>query len=181
MIKLNLGSHNKRVEGYKNVDIQPLENVDIVHDLTDFPYPFKQNSVDEILSQEFLEHISFRIVFKVLREWHRILKPGGKVFVQVPDIEAMCRMIDLQCNCVPRKASNYADYKADPNCFECEGKALIHPERWKTAFTGAQKHKWDAHLNHFVPEELINLFYNVGFIDVKRKPNIYKIVLEVTK
>jgi len=180
-MKLNLGSHNKKLEGFKNVDVQPLPNVDVVHDLTKFPYPFDYESVDEIIMQEFLEHVSFRHTIPILVECYRILKLGGKLTIQVPDIDAMCRMVDLQCPCVPRKAESYDGYKADPGCFQCGGKALIHPERWHVAFTGAQKHAWDAHLNHFTPTIMENCLERAGFIDFQRKPNIYKLIYEATK
>jgi len=41
MLKLNLGSHNKIMEGFVNVDCLDLEKVDVVHDLTETPYPFE--------------------------------------------------------------------------------------------------------------------------------------------
>lgn len=42
---------------YIGVDQVQLEGVDIVHDLTQFPYPFEDNSVDEIVSNHFVEHL----------------------------------------------------------------------------------------------------------------------------
>lgn len=180
-MRLNLGSHNKRFEGFTNVDIQPLEGVDIIHDLTQFPWPFETGSIDKILAQEFLEHLEVRFALPVLVECRRILKPGGDLNIQVPDIEAMCRMINRQCVCVPRKAARYEDYKSDPNCFNCSGKGLIHPERWHVAFTGAQKHPWDIHRNHFTPAYLESLLSKAGFVDLKRTPNIYKLVYLVKK
>ena len=91
MTKLNLGSHNKRMKGYTNVDALPLENVDVVHNLTDYPYPFEDNSIDEILMTEVLEHISWRDTVNVLRECKRILK--GK---ETPTPHPMVRMANLK-------------------------------------------------------------------------------------
>lgn len=182
MIKLNIGSHSKRVEGYVNVDALDLPNVDIIHNVTKFPWPFAEdNTVDEILMQEFLEHVEFRMAVPILRECWRILKPGGVLHVQVPDIEAMCRMIDAQCVCVPRKAAKYEDYKPDPNCFNCGGKALIHPERWHVAFTGAQKHEYDLHRNQFTEDYLGACLEAGRFKQYVREPNIYKLIIKATK
>lgn len=180
-IKLNLGSHKKKIDGYQNVDIQNLPGVDVVHDLTAMPYPFRPESVTSIIMQEFLEHVEVRHALPILRECYRILKPGGQIHIQVPDIEAMCRMIDEQCQCVPRKAEKYEDYKADPKCWNCGGKAKIHPERWHVAFTGAQKHPYDLHRNHFTGSYLRALVERAGFTLVERAPNIYKIIINAEK
>lgn len=182
-MKLNIGSGNKKINGFTNMDVQKLENVDIVHDLTTFPYPFETNSIEEIVSQETLEHLPFRKLHLILAEWHRILTIDGRITIQVPDIGAMCRYYaeNKICTCVPRKADKYSDYKADPNCFRCSGKAVIHPERWQYAFSGAQKHPWDAHLNHFTKEYMEFEMEKVGFNNISFEDNIYKIIVTATK
>lgn len=180
-MKLNLGSHNKRIEGYTNIDVLELPNVDIIHDLTVFPWPFEMSSVDEILMQEFLEHVGWRQTQAVVNECYRILRPGGKIKIQVPDIEAMCRMIDEQCFCVPKKAASYEDYKADPDCQICLGKAKINPERWHIAFVGAQKHPYDLHRNIFTWNGMLAILDKANFKNIKRSPNIYKLNVEAEK
>jgi len=79
-VKLNLGAGNFHKEGFINTDIDPKTNPNIVHNLEDFPYPFK--NVDLIEIDHVLEHIPDP--FKVMRELHRILKPGGKLVIKVP-------------------------------------------------------------------------------------------------
>jgi SAM-dependent methyltransferase len=79
MIKLNLGCGRKPKKGYINVDKVKVEGVDKVHDLNKFPYPFKDNSVDEVYSREALNHLDN--FTKVMEEIYRILKPNGKAVI----------------------------------------------------------------------------------------------------
>lgn len=64
---------------YIGVDEVQLEGVDIVHDLTKFPYPFESDSVDEIVSNHFVEHLSGEEFMAHMDECHRILKVGGQM------------------------------------------------------------------------------------------------------
>ncbi|MFB2771553.1 methyltransferase domain-containing protein [Pelatocladus sp. BLCC-F211] len=81
MKKLNLGCGKDIRPGWINLDCVKLPGIDIVHDLTSIPLPFEDNAFDEVLCQDVLEHIEY---VPVLREIHRILKPGGKVTIRVP-------------------------------------------------------------------------------------------------
>lgn len=187
-MKLNIGSHNKRIEGFVNLDILPLPDVDIVFDATVVPYAGRNGlvfeaagSVEEIVSQEFLEHIGFRELPGVLGEWLRLLKPNGIVTVQTPNIESMCKIMDRQCECVPRKADGMENYKADPECDLCAGRALIHPERWRFAFTGAQKHEYDFHKNIFTPRSMGDALDAAGFVEVVDRSNLYKVIMTARK
>lgn len=80
--KLNLGSGEDYKEGFVNVDWQPLTKADVEHNLNVFPYPFEDNSFDYIEAFHVLEHLDRP--FNVMKELHRILKPGGKLVVKVP-------------------------------------------------------------------------------------------------
>lgn len=61
------------------LDIANCEGVDIIHDLTVFPYPIEDESVDAIHSSHFVEHLDGIERMKFFDECHRILKPGGKM------------------------------------------------------------------------------------------------------
>jgi hypothetical protein len=86
MIKLNLGSGSKILPGYTNVDKFDTYNPDIVHDLEKFPYPFKNNSVNEILLSHVLEHVGQNpdIFNKIIRELYRICVNGTIINIKVP-------------------------------------------------------------------------------------------------
>ena len=61
------------------LDIAECEGVDIVHDLTVFPYPIKDESIDAIYSSHFVEHLDGIERMKFFNECYRILKPEGKM------------------------------------------------------------------------------------------------------
>ena len=82
MKKLNVGCGENIKKGYINLDIRKLPGVDVVWNLNKTPYPFKDNEFNEILALNVLEHIDDHSV--AIREFHRILKPGGKVIIEVP-------------------------------------------------------------------------------------------------
>ncbi|OGG45170.1 hypothetical protein A2673_03705 [Candidatus Kaiserbacteria bacterium RIFCSPHIGHO2_01_FULL_50_13] len=81
-LKINLGSSGINKEGYINVDIRHSVNPDVIHDLNAFPYPFESDSADHIRMVHVLEHLDKP--FLVMQELHRILKPGGTLYIAVP-------------------------------------------------------------------------------------------------
>lgn len=98
-IKINLGSGADPKEGYVNVDMVDLPEVDVVHNLIKFPYPFEDNSADNIMAVDVIEHLPTYIgedhgVIKFLEECHRILKPGGELYIQTPGWRAEFLWID---------------------------------------------------------------------------------------
>ena len=92
--RLNLGCGKNPRLGYINVDISDQVNADIVADLNVLPWPWDDNSIDEIFTQDCFEHLSpiGRVngqanIIAVMGEVFRILKPGGKVEIIVPSTE----------------------------------------------------------------------------------------------
>jgi predicted SAM-dependent methyltransferase len=83
---------NKKGEDWIGVDISKNSCVDIVHDLNKYPWPFEDNSVDEIHCSHYVEHIPHDIesedkrdgLIQFMDEVYRILKPGGKMTIIAP-------------------------------------------------------------------------------------------------
>jgi SAM-dependent methyltransferase len=87
-IKLNLGCGDKILKNYINVDVAEMRagnKPDIICDLHDLGI-FKDNSVDEILAVHVIEHFWQWEVVDILKEWTRILKPGGKMILECPNL-----------------------------------------------------------------------------------------------
>lgn len=94
MRKLHLGCGGKHLDGYINIDLYKQTGVDKVMDATDLSL-FVNNSVDEIRSEHFIEHFTYHQAAKAFKEWFRVLKPGGLLFIECPDILGYCkRFID---------------------------------------------------------------------------------------
>ena len=89
--KVNIGTRHWR-EGWFHVDIDPtplvgedgrLHPVDLVCDATSIPLP--DGLFDHVFSSEAIEHFSWRRTGDVIKEWTRLLAPGGTMRVEVPD------------------------------------------------------------------------------------------------
>jgi SAM-dependent methyltransferase len=82
-IKLNLGSGFHRLGAeYINVDRERSVNPDVLWDLENFPYPWKSESIDEVIINHTLEHLS--PYKQVMQELYRICKPGALIHITVP-------------------------------------------------------------------------------------------------
>ena len=80
--KLNLGCGQRIMKGYVNLDFLKLDGVDVVHNLEKFPWPFKDNTFDEVYTSHVLEHLSDLV--KVMTELRRICKNHAKIRIIVP-------------------------------------------------------------------------------------------------
>lgn len=87
-LKLNLGAGGINYPGYLSVDMYD-KRADIVMDICNLR-EFANNSVEEILASHVFEHLNPYHSLNILREWHRVLKPGGKLVMEMPDIEKLC-------------------------------------------------------------------------------------------
>ncbi len=92
-VRMNLGCGPDNRVGYINVDAY-VDNADLKMDI--FRLPLPDGSVDEIFSSHLLEHLSKFEVPKALQEWCRVLKPTGRLQMNLPDLEwAAQQWIDL--------------------------------------------------------------------------------------
>lgn len=87
--KLNLGCGGKTIPGYVNVDLFPGDGVDEVFELDEVPY--MDDTISAINSEHSLEHVGWDRAEKALKEWFRVLQPGGELVLKIPDLELCCR------------------------------------------------------------------------------------------
>jgi len=86
-VKLNLGCGDVVMPGWINIDRRDdVPNIDINYDLSQ-PLPFRDDTVDFIFNEHFLEHLSPAEGLVFLKECKRCLKPGGVLRVAMPHIK----------------------------------------------------------------------------------------------
>lgn len=90
-LKLHLACGHDYGEDYINVDLYAPEDArcDLRFDVQKLPYD--DNTVDEIKAFHIIEHFHFFEIQEVLKEWYRVLKPGGKLYLETPDFLETCR------------------------------------------------------------------------------------------
>lgn len=81
-VKLNIGAGDVVIPGFTPIDAK------FGHDAARLNYG--DETVDAIRASHVLEHFSYRDVPNVLREWVRVLKPGGEIHISVPDFDWLC-------------------------------------------------------------------------------------------
>lgn len=81
---LEIGPGSVVLEGFETLNVRYSPNVTYVLNASR-KLPFSSDCFDEIFASHVLEHIPWYEVEQVLQEWSRILKPGGKLTIWVPD------------------------------------------------------------------------------------------------
>jgi ubiquinone/menaquinone biosynthesis C-methylase UbiE len=88
--KLHIGCGLRKLQGYINIDIVPLEGCDVVMDAADEMPAIPSGVAVEIRLENVFEHFYRHQQDKALREYHRILKPGGKLIITgLPNFDAI--------------------------------------------------------------------------------------------
>lgn len=155
MIRLNYGCGRRVLSGWTNVDavINPRapRTPEVLHALEFNPdgsiiqqTPLPDGYADELMAAHVIEHFYEWCAPFVLLEWKRLLKSGGKLILELPNIEAAARNL----------------------------LAGMSPQMSMFAFYGDGSHK-DPYMVHrmgYTPSSLTQLVINAGFQQVKIMP-----------
>jgi predicted SAM-dependent methyltransferase len=87
-LKLHVGSGDKPLAGWINVDLKPLPGVDVVADVT---RGLHFENVDGIFAEHFLEHLAIDDALGFLLEAHRVLAPGRFIRLSTPNLDWVWR------------------------------------------------------------------------------------------
>lgn len=79
-LRLDLGCGPNKRDGFFGVDAIKFDKVDMVLDLGDpgFPWPWKDNSVEEVHCAHFIEHLTWPQRIWFFNQLYRVMKPGAK-------------------------------------------------------------------------------------------------------
>jgi glycosyltransferase involved in cell wall biosynthesis len=158
-LRLNLGCGDKILPDYTNVDIAPSRNgrkPDVICDLRALA-PFATATVDEVLSVHVIEHFWRWEVNDILREWTRVLRPGGSMIIECPNLITACE-----------------ELLSDP-----AGKAGAGKEGQRTMWVFYGDPAWrDPLMTHrwlYTPDSLGQLMREAGLVNVRREPAQFKL------
>lgn len=87
-LKLHLGCGSKFIPGFKHVDLADFPHIDYQWDVRDLSC-FDSESISLIYACHVLEYFDLQEAVGVLKEWQRVLKPGGILRLAVPDFDAL--------------------------------------------------------------------------------------------
>jgi len=80
-LKLNIGAGNTQLPGFLNVDIKQGQPA--------YPLPYPDEAATEIYASHVLEHYSHRQAPAALLDWVRVLAPGGRIRIAVPNLDTI--------------------------------------------------------------------------------------------
>lgn len=84
------GGEKPLYPNYAQIDLRKLPNTKYQNDARVLPFP--SNSVSNIVSCYMLQCLPQAEALIALKEWHRCLRPGGKLELHVPDLNKITRM-----------------------------------------------------------------------------------------
>lgn len=87
-VMLHLGAGDVHLKNFLNIDIRPIKGIDLVADICHLDF-IPDDCIKRIYACHVLEHISHQENISVLREWYRILQPGGELIISVPDFNKL--------------------------------------------------------------------------------------------
>ena len=111
-IRLDLGCGDNKQPGFTGLDKRDLPEVDIVHDLEEFPYPLPDESCLMIMGTHIIEHIKPWLTLQMWDEFWRILKPGGQMALVTPYGQSEAYIQDpTHCNPYNAQTFQYWDWR----------------------------------------------------------------------
>jgi len=126
-VYVNLGCGVHTSKEFINIDTVHLPHIHYINDIVDL-FMLADNSVDLIYASHVIEHIPRSRLIKSLKEWYRVLKPGGVLRFGVPDFD---RLIEVY------QASNKEVGSIINQLMGSEGEYDAHHSIWNSEYAQA--------------------------------------------
>ncbi len=91
MRTLDVGCGINKLSGSIGIDRNPASRADVICELDQFPYPFRDSSFDALQAIHVIEHVGD--IMKTMEEFHRLVCSGGEVLIVTPhytDFSSFC-------------------------------------------------------------------------------------------
>ena len=93
--KLHIGGKIQS-EGWEILNAIPGPDVDHICNANNLSQ-FEDNTFKEIYASHIVEHLDYKDeISSTLKEWIRVLTPGGRIYISVPDIDVLAELILLK-------------------------------------------------------------------------------------
>lgn len=148
-MKLNIGaggSLKSPDEDWINVDALSLEGIDLVSDLEFSDLPYDDGSAEFVNMQDFLEHLPKKRQIPFLREVWRVMKPGARTYIQVPDLGVI--------------SQRYCGILEEPTPLQHD----MTGEQVAASLYGGQEHPFNFHKWGYDTHSLIARLEETGFM-----------------
>jgi SAM-dependent methyltransferase len=89
---LDVGCGSAKWPGATGLDVSPDTDADVVHDLDVFPYPLDDDSFDQVLMQDVIEHVAEPI--RLMEELHRVSRNGARIQLRTPHFSSILAYSD---------------------------------------------------------------------------------------
>ncbi len=146
---LHLGSGGLVIDGFLNIDGNPAAFCDVVGGVEKIH--LQTGSVGSIYTSHVFEHIPRSRIPTVLAEWFRVLKPGGGLYICVPDVEILFRI-----------------YLDGLNAYDQEAAVRDRVDLSCGVVFGGQVNRFDFHYYGYSYKTLKLFLENAGFTSVER-------------
>ena len=155
-MKLAVGTGEKEMRGYLKNDIRNLPHIDFVCPAWELDKLVAPNTVELVFSDHFFEHLTFERGERVLEVWYSLLQNGGKVLMQLPDMEVFVK------HWINGIKNN------DEDLFEFATKGF-----WGWQRESELGELWDVHKSGYTAKSLERLVVKKGFVNfVKHKTKV---------
>lgn len=142
-IEFGGGDHPRRPH-FDQCEVRPLPGVLYCCEAWEINQHVAKDSVNEIYSRHFFEHLTFAQGRETLMAWHQILAPGGRVEMWIPDMDFHVQQW-------------------------CHARDLAHA---RAGFWGWQRQDghghWDLHKSGYNQQHLGELVTELGYIGYQR-------------